>query len=190
MWTWARRTLVGAAVLAVAFAALVQYMAARHRYMYPYGWSHSCDKNLSFALRHYADTHGGWFPRGAASPEASLSLVFANRSADADAAEILRGKTVPAEAVRERLERGELLTPETCGWHYVEGLRSDDDPDLALFWDKAGLGHNGERLTGGRFVMPISGFSKLVETADGGWEKFLAEQERLRANLKRPARLE
>ena len=86
--------------------------------------------------------------------------------------------------MRALLEAGQPLTPEACGWHYVEGLRKDDDPRLAVFWDKAGLGHNGERLSeGGHFVCLVGG---SVEYVPGDrWEGFLAEQERLRAAVKR-----
>src|SRR5262249_12032314 len=45
-------------------------------------------------------------------------------------AEMLRGNTIPLKVVMERLERGERLTPETCGWHYVEGLTLKDDPRI------------------------------------------------------------
>jgi hypothetical protein len=96
----------------------------------------------------------------------------------------LRGKTIPERSVRVRLEAGELLTPETCGWHYVEGLRNDDDRRLALFWDKAGLGHNGERLTDrGHYVCFIGGHIEYVP--GDRWEAFLTDQERLRVGVKR-----
>src|SRR4051812_12789098 len=108
-------------IWAVASCALLVLLTAGWyaytRYQYPYGWSHCCDKGLWGALLTYADRHGGWFPRGEATPEASLSLLYRD---DPYIAEVLRGKIVPREVVRGRLERGELLTPETCGWHYVE----------------------------------------------------------------------
>src|SRR5216683_121100 len=111
-----------------------------HRWKYPYGWSHSCDKGLMFSLHQYAEDHGGAYPAGEATPEASLSLLYP-KYADAS---LLQGKTVPLELVEAILERGDHLGPDTCGWHYVEGLRLDDNRRLALCWDKVGLGHNGE----------------------------------------------
>jgi len=135
------------------------------------------------ALREYADRHDGWFPRGEATPEASLGLLH-REDPEFVTANLLRGKTAPEAAVRARLAAGELLAPATCGWHYVEGLRTDDDPRLALFWDKAGLGHNGERLSGGgHFVCLVGGSIEYV--AGAGWEELLAEQARLRAAVKR-----
>jgi hypothetical protein len=86
--------------------------------------------------------------------------------------------------VQARLDAGQLLTPETCGWHYVEGLRKDDDSRLALFWDKAGLGHNGDRLPDGAHVVCFVG-GNIEYVAGDHWEEFLAEQDRLRAAVKR-----
>jgi hypothetical protein len=179
MRRWTKRAAIAVAVVAVLAAAGFAY----HRHRYPHGWSHCCDKQLMMALLAYADRHDGWFPRGEASPEASLSLLHREDPGSVNA-NLLRGKTVPEADVRGRLEAGRLLTPETCGWHYVEGLRKDDDPQLALFWDKAGLGHNGERLSGGGHHVCLVGGG--IEYIPGDrWEAFLAEQERLRALLKR-----
>jgi hypothetical protein len=177
-----RRWRVRIGFLAVGLLLVVALGIGCYRRQYPYGWSHCCDKQLAFALLDYADRHDGWFPRGEASPEASLSLLYRE---DPGLAYLLRGKTVPEDVVRERLERGQLLSPETCGWHYVEVLRKDDDPRLALFWDKAGLGHNGQRLSdGGHFVGLVNG---TIDYVPGDrWAAFLEEQDRLRAGLKRP----
>jgi hypothetical protein len=126
-----------------------------------------------FALHDYAENHNGAYPAGEATPEASLSLLY-----PAVDAETLRGKTVPREVVQAILDRGERLGPETCGWHYVEGLRLDDDRRLALCWDKVGLGHNGQRLShGGHAVLFVNLGNEYIE-ADK-WESFLQDQDRL-----------
>ena len=80
------------------------------------------------------------------------------------------------------LEGGGRLGLETCRWHYVEGLRKTDDGRLALCWDKAGLGHNGERLPdGGHYVIRV-GMS--IDSIPGGqWAEFRWEQQELRAGL-------
>tara|TARA_R110002096_G_scaffold114250_2_gene248052 strand:+ start:897 stop:1205 length:309 start_codon:yes stop_codon:yes gene_type:complete len=76
------------------------------------------------------------------------------------------------------LGEGELLGPQSCGWHYVEGLRSDDDPRIALFWDKAGLGHNGGRLScGGHIVFFVDSDHRHVTEAE--WPEFIKEQTNL-----------
>jgi len=179
---WGKRSAVAAAVVVVLAAGFALFRLSIP--VYPYGWSHCCDKGLMIALLTYAENHDGWFPKGEASPEASLSLLYREDPQAVDA-NLLRGKTVPESAVLARLEAGELLTPETCGWHYVEGLRKGDDPRLALFWDKVGLGHNGEQLRdGGHWVCFISFDIKHIP--ESRWESFLAEQKQLHAGLKRP----
>jgi hypothetical protein len=180
MSRWAKR----GAIAASALAALMALGFAYYRFHYPYGYSHCCDKALACALEEYAEKHGGWFPRGEATPEASLSLLYRD---DPAVVYNLRGKSVPESVVWARLKSGDLLTPETCGWHYVEGLRQDDDPELALFWDKAGLDHFGGRLSdGGHFVCFVRGMGSIKYIPEQQWEQFLAEQERLRTGLKRP----
>jgi hypothetical protein len=96
----------------------------------------------------------------------------------------LQGKTIPLHLVKAILERGERLGPDTCGWHYVEGLRLDDDPQLALCWDKVGLGHNGEgHSDGGRTVLFVHlGYNYV---SGDKWEEFLEEQKVLLANRKK-----
>jgi hypothetical protein len=179
MRRWVKRGAVAASVVAVIMGLGFAY----YHHRYPYGWSHSCAKILAFALLRYADEHHGWFPRGETTPEASLSLLYLQEPA---LAYTLRGKTTPESVVLARLEGGELLTSETCGWHYVEGLRKDDDPRLALFWDKVGLGHFGERLSrGGHHVCFVTGPMSIEYISGERWDHFLAEQEQLRAQLKR-----
>jgi hypothetical protein len=138
---------------------------------------------IRVALLEYADRHDGWFPKGEASPEASLSLLHREKPMLVTA-NVLRGRTAAEAAVRARLEAGVLLTPQTCGWHYAEGLRRFDDPGLALFWDKAGQGYTDALLSeGGHLVFFIGG---IIEYVSGDrWEEFLAEQERLRAAVPR-----
>lgn len=151
---------------------------------YPYGPSHCCDKILVFALSAYADTNGGWFPRGEATPEASLSLLLDIKAASL---ETLAGKRIELEAAERQIAATGRLSPETCDWHYVEGLRSDDDPTLALFFDKGGLGHNGEyRSEGGYRVGRIAGHVESI-TADQ-WPEFVRQQRAMHAKLDRPVK--
>jgi len=149
-----------------------------YRYHFPYGYRHCCLKILGSSLIQYAELHHGRFPTGAACPEASLSLL--NRENLDIGAETLSGKTVPEEVAKQVLDRGELLGPDTCDWHYVEGLTLADDPRLALVWDKIGLGHDGQRLEhGGHSVFRIGGHEEVVSGAE--WPDFLKEQEQLLA---------
>jgi hypothetical protein len=151
------------------------YASFRKRHIianYPYGWSHCCDAGLLLALLHYADTNGGAYPTGERWPEASLSLLYPNYLDT----EVLRGKTVPLGVVEKRLQKGERLGPNSCGWYYVDGLTNKDDPRLGLVWDKAGLGHNGEELpNGGHFVIFVNGDKKYITGKH--WDDFEDLQE-------------
>ncbi|HVV71235.1 MAG TPA: hypothetical protein VHI52_07030, partial [Verrucomicrobiae bacterium] len=135
-----RQRMLGGFLLLAILSAVSAWLALQWRY--PYGRSHCCIKSMLLALNLYAQEHQGRFPAGQPSPEASLSLLYKAKLIDAD---VLRGKTAKEEEVRALLDRGELLGPKSCGWHYVEGLNQSDDGRLALLWDKAGLGHYGER---------------------------------------------
>jgi len=148
-----------------------------YRWEFPYGFTHSCDKQLELALHQYAEEHGGFYPAGEATPEASLSLLYPKYAN----ANLLSGKTVPVERVQEILEQGKLLGPETCGWHYVEGLSLNDNRRLAIFWDKVGLGHNGQRLrNGGHSVVFVGRDFEVISAQE--WPSFLEEQEKLLAS--------
>ena len=165
-------------LVCVGFYAYSKWSA---RPQYPFGPSHCCDKAIAFALRDHAMKNAGWFPHGESSPEASLSLLYRD---DLNILYALPGKSVPEATVRTILEGGGLLSPTSCGWHYVEGLRVDDAPRLGLFWDKAGLGHNGQRLPeGGHTVFRVDGSQDYVRGKD--WPAFLIEQAELHRKLKR-----
>ena len=96
----------------------------------------------------------------------------------------IRTWTISEAAVKLWLEAGQPLTPQTCGWHYAEGLRTFDDPRLALFWDKTtGLSRLDAFLSGGHFVYFLGGSVEYIP--DERWEEFLAEQQWLRAGVMR-----
>ena len=153
-----------------------------YHYTFPYGWSHCCDIGLGSALEIYAQDHGGHFPFGGDCPEASLSLLYSNY-VDAD---LLRGKTVPLETVERAFAANGKLGPESCGWHYVEGITLSDDPRIAIVWDKVGLGHNGQRLkNGGHAIIRADGMRDFVSGTE--WPKFLREQQELLAHRSQDA---
>jgi hypothetical protein len=168
-----------AKVVAITAAALALLMGAGyawHRYTYPYGFSHYCLTVLGLALRQYAEEHDGHFPAGGVCPEASLSLL--DRGHDGVYGSVLCGKTKSAEAATQILKDGGLLNADTCDWHYVEGLTLADDPQLAIIWDKVGLGHNGQRLSGGgHSICRLDGIEE--EISESEWPQFLEEQKRL-----------
>jgi hypothetical protein len=167
---------VAAVILGVVVALLIGFGHVNTRYTYPYGPSHCCLKGLGLALRQYAEENNGHFPAGRACPEASLSLL----DHGGDSAEELCGKTKSAEVAKAILERGEPLGPDTCDWHYVEGLTLADDDRIAIIWDKVGLGHGAQRLPEGGHSIWRLGFSEEV-IPEAKWPQFLEEQKRLLA---------
>lgn len=170
-----RRTI---AVILVVLILLAGSLYGLYRHYFPMGMEHRCDKMLWLALREYAEKHNGAFPSGEATPEASISLIHSLDQYGYEYAYLLHRRDVPTDVVREVLQRGQLLDPDTCGWNYVEGLRRDSDWKLALFWDKEGLGHDGQRLSeGGHVVTFVDGRSEHIPGSD--WEDFQAEQRRL-----------
>lgn len=162
--------------LVILLAGVVLIGWALHRYYFPYGQSHCCILGVGTALHAYAEDHGGHFPFGGKNPEASLSLLYSNYLD----AYTLRGKTVPLKTVQEALAQDGKLGPESCGWHYVEGLTEADDPGIAIVWDKVGLGHNGERLKrGGHEVIFVDGDRRFISAVE--WTTFLERQKTLLA---------
>jgi hypothetical protein len=133
-----------------------------------------------------ADNHGR-FPAGGATPEASLALLAKGGYLGGDnaGAYLLRGKTVPLEITVKAMQQG-ILNSNSTGWCYVEGLTEADDQQIAIVWDKVGLGHNGERLkNGGREVVLIDGSRTFVTGAK--WSEFLAKQKELLDHRNRSA---
>lgn len=151
-----------------------------YHYTYPYGWSHACSKGLALGLLGYAGDHEHWLPHGEPTPEASLSLLYKNDPVTGQW--VLGGKNIRHETVEAILKRDGKLSPDTCGWNYVEGLRDDDDPQIAVAWDKVvGLGHNGERQPGLMHEVVFCGSTGFI--AKNYWPEFIADQKKRLAEL-------
>lgn len=148
--------------------------------VYPYGGSHSCSKILGSSLRMYADDHGGWLPHGGRTPEESMSFMATNGDPYFVKA-LLRGKHLPQSVVDAAFVTHGVLSPASCGWHYVEGLRKGDDPALAVAWDKmSGLNHNGRLMKNvEREVILLDGSAQQISKTE--WPKFCTHQKRLLA---------
>src|SRR6185437_874944 len=135
-----------AAIILVVFAALAVTAVIYYKMKYPYGESHCCIINMMSSLETYAGDHAGHYPAGESTREASLSLLCRSNYINAYT---IRGMTVPEKTVRNILDAGGLLGPDTCGWHYSDGLTRADDPRIALLYCKQPLGHNGQRTKDG-----------------------------------------
>jgi uncharacterized protein YvpB len=168
-----RRAILG--TLAAGFVLLLLGGWGLWHWRYPYGRSHYCLKSIFLALNVYAQEHGGLYPDGQSSPEASLALLCKEGLLDADT---FRGKTAKAKRAGQLLGGGSLTGPESCGWHYVQGLNRSDDGRIAVLWDKLELGHFGERhKRPGREVLTLGGDCKWITRAE--WGHFQSEQESL-----------
>ncbi len=160
--------------LAVAVLLLAGGIYGLHRYYYPYGARHCCNKGLLFLLLEYAGEHGGRFPDAGGSA-ASLALV----AGAPGGWDLVVGKGGSAEAAESYYRAHGTLPDEFSTWHYVPGLGEDSNPGLALFWDKTGLSHNGMRQNPVRYeVSFVDGGNRLIDEAD--WPEFLETQRRLR----------
>jgi hypothetical protein len=180
-----RGCFVTALVLIVTFVAAV---VGWWKWSFPYGHSHSCSKGLGVTLRIFANDHEGWYPYGGRTPEESLSLICTNGD-PYHLKSLLRGKHLPQSVVDDALNRHGVLSPESCGWHYVEGLREDDNPNLAVAWDRVtGLDHNGRRRSDLQHeILRLDGSSGFI--SKGRWSAFIEEQQMLIAETiaKRPS---
>jgi hypothetical protein len=125
----------------------------------------------------YARDHDGWLPHGEKTPEASLAS-FAKDDISS-ALWLLGGKSVSSEVVRAALTNAGAFGPDTCGWHYVEGLREEDDPKIVVAWDKTvGLDHHGMRKTGmAHEVVFLDGSVQYISQAR--WMRLVAEQKEI-----------
>jgi hypothetical protein len=95
---------------------------------------------------------------------------------------MLGGKTIQHEIIKALLEQDRRISPDKCGWHYVEGLRDDDDPQIAVAWDKTeGLGHNGQRWPATMHeVVLLSGTEFIPKKS---WSEFIADQKKRLAEV-------
>jgi hypothetical protein len=169
-------------VSAIVIAAILGKQALEYyqKYQYPYGGEHRCDKALYLALCTYAEKNGKAFPAGEATPEASISLIHTLEEYSPCASQLLHRRDVPKEQLDQIFQKGELPGPDTCGWNYVEGLRLDSSPELALFWDKEGLSEVGMRLSGGgHMVTFVAGNSEHIPESQ--WADFTANQKKMLA---------
>ena len=126
-------------------------------------------------LRAYTRWNEGWYPKGGRTALQSLSLLYPEY---VKTPAHLAGISGDRDVVVQRLLSGGGLDESACSWVYVPGFRDDDEPVVAIIWEKQpGIRFNGKRGSG-RAV----GFSdgSHAQVSLGAWAKFLEEQEKLR----------
>jgi len=175
---WLRVSVVIVVCVAIVSAAAKFWFRDR----FPYGVTHACSKSLGLGLRLHANDHQGWLPSGGQTSEESLSYACTNKD-EYGLKGLMGGKNIKQSVVEEAFARHGVLSPTSCGWHYVEGLREDDPPTVAVAWDKAvGLTHNGQY---GRNIqceaVMLDGSSQLI--SKGAWSNFYTTQKSLIAQI-------
>ena len=106
-----------------------------------WGWfpnSHAhcagCSTFLVFNLRDYVNEHDGWFPKGGATPFASLGQSL--KEPAASQMSNYAGHPL-AGAMWEHYSRHGVLSEEFSAYRYNEGLREEDPADLVLMYRRA-----------------------------------------------------
>lgn len=131
------------------------------------------------ALTLYASEHNGWYPRDAATPLESLRCIT-NEFGDAA---LLAGISGNREEAIRRAFAGLPIDETVSSWVYFPGFRNDDDPELAIIWERAaGVRFNGSRADG-HAVGFVGGAHRQIRQAN--WQEFLKEQEALRKKILR-----
>jgi hypothetical protein len=136
--------------------------------------------NMYFALLNYANDHQGRFPQSGVSAYDALQKLYPDYC---PSGKELSGLSGNVNFVAASLKAGKPLTDKITSWVYVQGLKDNDDPNLAILWDsQAGLFSDGKKdPSGGHAVLFLSGKIKQVPVSD--WTNFLEQQKQLLKSL-------
>ena len=145
----------------------------------PYGRRDCCLPCLIHGLRMYAHDNDGWFPDGNSTSIDSLRKLFPVYATPLNVA----GVSGDVTEVKLRLERGASIDDSVSSWVYWPGLRNDDDPGVALIWERAeGVTGIGVRTKlGGHVVGFVDGSYRQILQSE--WPAFVKDQEVLRSNI-------
>jgi len=166
-----RRTAVAGTFLLVLAGVAVLF----YHHHYPYGARPACLPVLLEALRSYSLENGGAFPDSRTEPLEALRMLYPKHLPDCQP---IAGLSGDRELLKKHIADGSKLDEAASSWVYWPGLRFDDNPDMALIWErKPGLRFNGSRAQGHE-VGFIGGYIRQVP--DAQWETFLKEQEQMR----------
>jgi len=171
--SWLRaRVVVPLALLLAGIAGVSGY----HHWLYPFGHRVGCMPNTLGALSYYAREHQGWYPRDGATPLVCLQ-AFYPKYLGAE----LAGITGDRGEVLRRLERQQSIDDTVSSWMYFPELRFDDDPEIALIWERrGGVTVNGHR-DDGHAVGFVDGSVRQISS--GEWPDFTRRQAELRQRV-------
>ncbi len=83
--------------------------------------------------------------------------------------------------VSEYIKTGKNIDETVSSWTYFPGFRNDDDPEIAILWEReAGLFVNGSRAEGHAVGFVGGGYDQIP---DAKWPSFLKRQEQLRQKV-------
>lgn len=164
-------------LLWVFFAAVLLFLGgyAAYTYYYPYGARPASLPLMLAALGDYGHQNSGSFPDARGEPLDSLRLLCPRYLPES---EPLAGLSGNIKLLRKQVIGNFRITADASSWVYWPGLKTDDNPDIALIWERvSGVRFNGSRAHGHE-VGFVGGYMRQVPDAE--WEAFLKEQERLR----------
>ena len=163
------------ATASVSLAFVLVVVLAAYRYYYPYGMRPACLPVFLGALGSYALEHEGFFPNGGRAPLEALRELYPRYLPDCTPVAGLSGDI---KLLKAQVLGTSRITTNASSWVYWPGLRSDDDEQIALFWEReSGVRFNGSRARG-REVGFVNGTFRQV--LDDQWPAFLRAQEALR----------
>ena len=162
-------------VFVIALAALGLIMTlylVLVRPKYPYGRRTCALPCMYSTLGIYARHHGGWLPDSTNGVYEALTELYPEYTKGTE----LVGISGNRAHVLSALENGTSLAG-LSSWEYHPGYRIDDDPNIAILWERVpGLHSSGEFTADwGHAVLFLSGEHKYI--SGDKWPEFLREQE-------------
>jgi hypothetical protein len=162
-----------AIVVLCAIAAVC--IKAEWGHIYPHGRKPGVLRLMDGTLWQYAHEHDGWFPRSEKGPYAALTLLYPYSDAWT-----LCGLSGKSQALQDALTQGRDIDESLTSWRYVQGLRTNDPPNLAILWEsEAGISDDGRRNGyGSRAVLFLNG--GITNIPNSEWDRFIDDQASLR----------
>lgn len=123
--------------IAIALAVLAAvgfggYAAYEKRVIQPASSCANCPSFIYWQLNDYAETNGGWYPKGGKDPLDSLAKCV-NQAREVH----FFTSHTQAQPLVAYWEKHKTFTADLCCHRYVEGLRTDDPGGLVLlyYWE-------------------------------------------------------
>ena len=158
------------------FCILVVALYILHHHFYPHGWRAGMLPTFMTEMSAYAQDHGGWYPKDGNSSLESLQKLYPVYEEEG-----LAGLSGSESRTLKLLKHNQPLTEAASSWIYFPGFRNDDDPNLAIIWER----EEGLFVTGGRADGHAVGFvgGGYDNISSAEWADFLKKQEALRQKV-------